>query len=330
MAELRGDAIRGCVSGSQSVFQNEMLANPGSDLPHCHSATVAVRGGDVFVAWYAYPQEETQGAKLVFTRKRAGQDRFEKPRFVLPELTSSLGNPVLFFTDDGNLHLLYASLTDHYWDSAVTYQVTSEDEGDSWGMPRGTGLEKGIMLRYPPVARNNTYLLLPAYDESTNQTVIVTTDPEANAWFPVTTFDSIPSIQGCFVRQSGDSLAMILRPAGENRCCLRTLSADDGKTWGPVMRTTLPNPLSGVAAFSQGGALCAVYNHTNEHQRFPLSLSWSMDGGLSWEGPKHLDETEHEVSYPSFAVDDRGIAHGVYTFGRNRIQYVTFDESWWR
>ena len=124
-------------------------------------------------------------------------------------------------------------------------------------------------------------------------------------------------------------MTMLLRPAGDRRVCLRSISSDDGKTWSNVIPTTLPNPLSGVAGFYVDDMLCAVYNHTCEHQRYPLSLAWSKDAGTSWSDPVHIDETKHELSYPAFVVDDAGVAHGVYTFGRNRIQYVSFDRDWW-
>lgn len=96
-----------------------------------------------------------------------------------------------------------------------------------------------------------------------------------------------------------------------------------------IMPTTLPNPLSGVAAVQVGDTLCAIYNHTTEHQRYPLSLSYSTNRGTSWTGPIHLDETAQEVSYPSFVVDEQDVVHGVYTFGRSRIQYVTLDREFW-
>jgi len=221
------------------------------------------------------------------------------------------------------------ALRGHYWDSAVAYCTTSEDEGRTWSTPQMLRLDEGMMVRYPPIARNNTYFLLPAYDENKNETVLLTAGPDALGWFPVAHLGGIDAIQGSPVRLDKDRWAMILRPANDNRCCMRSISADDGKTWSPVTRTTLPNPLSGVAAFAVGNTLCAVYNHTHEHQRYPLSLAYSNNCGTSWSDPIHIDETEHEVSYPSFIVDDAGVAHGVYTFGRNRIQYVTFDRNWW-
>lgn len=312
------------------MLAKEMLANPDPNVAHCHGATITLTpAGDLLVAWYAYPEDETREATLAFTRKPAGSSRFERPVRILANMSNSLGNPVLFCDAEGRVHLLFVSLRGHYWDSAVVCASFSEDVGTTWSTPEVLRLPAGTMVRYPPVMRRNSYMLLPAYDESANQTALLTAGPDGRGWFPVTHFDDLDSIQGSIARQNDDELVMMLRPCGDRRTCLRTISGDDGRSWSRVLPTPLPCPLSGVAAFQMGPALCAVYNHTTEHRRYPLSLSYSTDRGTSWTGPFHIDETPHEVSYPSFVVDQAGVAHGVYTFGRSRIQYVSFDQNWW-
>ncbi len=312
------------------MFQKELLSNPDSSFGHCHCATITLTPtGDLLAAWYAYREDESRGAVLVVARKRAGRPRFEKPQRILSDMKSSLGNPVLLNGEAGRIHLLFVALRGHYWDSAIVNQSYSDDLGLTWSTPESLRLDPGMMVRYPPIVRKNTYFLLPAYDEKTNQTLLLTAGPDASGWMPVQHFDDIASIQADIVRQDDKNLTMIIRPTGDDRCCIRRLSVDDGRSWMPAMRTTLPNPLSGVAAFGVDDCLCAVYNHTTEHQRYPLSLAYSQDRGTSWSEPVHIDETKHEVSYPSFLSDDKGVTHGVYTFGRNSIQYVTFDRSWW-
>ncbi len=284
----------------------------------------------MLVAWYGYPETETRGGILLLSRKRAGRDRFDRPKRILSEMSNSLGNPLLFCGEGERIHLIFVSLRGHYWDSAALYGCFSDNMGETWSQPEVIRVDQGMMVRYPPIVRSNTYSLLPAYDEKKNQTVMLTAGPDAQGWFPVEHFDDFGAIQGSIVRQDEKRLVMILRPVGDERVCLRSISADDGRSWSKIVRTTLPNPLSGVAAFQVEDTLCAVYNHTTEHQRYPLSLAHSSNSGLSWSDPKHIDETEHELSYPAFVVDTNGIAHGVYTFGRTRIRYVSFDSSWWK
>ena len=312
------------------MFAKEILANPDPVIAHCHCPAIAIAPtGDVLVTWYAYPEIETRDSVLVLARKPFGQARFDRPVRILSDMRSSLGNPVLFFGDGGRLHLLFVSLAGQYWNTAALNAAHSDDLGRTWSAPESCRCPAGMMVRYPPIVRNNGYLLLPAYDETKNQTALLTAGPDATGWFPVTHFEDLGVIQGSFVRQSETQLAMMLRPCGDSRVCYRAISGDDGRSWSRALPTSLPNPLSGVAAFELDGMFCAVYNHTTEHRRYPLSLSYSTDRGTSWTGPFHIDETEHEVSYPSFTTDSRGMVHGVYTLGRTRIQYVTFDRHWW-
>lgn len=313
------------------MIERQILSNPDRCGLFCHCASLTpTPQGDLLLAWYAYPAKETQSGVLVLARKPSGRARFDLPRRILEDWRSSLGNPVLFCDHTGRLHLIFVSLRGHYWDSAITYQVSSDDHGATWSVPEAVRVPKGTMVRHPPIARQDGHYLMAAYDEQENTTMMLTASPEATGWTVASRLTDMPAIQGCLVRQGGSDLTMILRPCGNERVCLRSISVDDGRTWSSPVRTTLPNPLSGTAAFAVGDELCVVHNHTTEHRRYPLSLSWSTDRGMSWAEPIHIDETRHELSYPSFFVDHDGIVHGAYTFGRNRIQYVSFDQGFGR
>ena len=148
------------------MFLRGVLANPSLELGHAHRASIAVSPEqDIVVAWYAYPAEETRGAVLVVTQKRAGSNRFEPPRRILEHWNSSLGNPCLFFDAAHRLQLLFVSLPGQYWDTAELYGCHSEDLGQSWSMPTSLRMPPGTMVRHPPILRCNLTCLLPAYDE---------------------------------------------------------------------------------------------------------------------------------------------------------------------
>lgn len=97
------------------MFSKEVLANPDAAYPHCHCATIVrLSCGDLLVAWYAYPQEETRGGVLILARKRANGARFDRPRRILAELNSSLGNPwtlLRFVMIDGLLQRVMIGFT---------------------------------------------------------------------------------------------------------------------------------------------------------------------------------------------------------------------------
>lgn len=312
------------------MFHHAILGNADAAVAHCHCPSIALApDGDVVVAWYAYPQEETRDGTMMFARRRAANGSFDPPTRILEHMRSSLGNPLLFFDHAGRLHLLFVVLRGQFWDSAVVNTCHSDDMGKTWSKPQTMRLETGMMLRHPPMSTASGQLVLPAYDEKSGRTVMLTSDPAATSWAPATRLNDMPAIQGSITESANSHWVMMLRPCGDERCCLRSVSSDEGRTWSPIMRTGLPNPCSGLAAFRIGDHLCTVYNHTRQHRRYPLSLAYSTDDGLSWSPPLHIDRAEHEVSYPQFVVDSNEAAHGVYTFGRTRIRYVCFDRSWW-
>ena len=118
---------------------------------------------------------------------------------------------------------------------------------------------------------------------------------------------------------------MFFRPTEEPLHIWRSHSDDEGKSWAAPVRTPLPNPLSGISAFAYGDKIVMAYNHTNEHKRNPLSIAVSPDSGLTWSEPRHIDTVPFELSYPHFICDGAGGVHGVYSYNRRMIKYVSFS-----
>ncbi len=66
------------------MLVQETPANPINSVPHFHCPTIAPASSeDLLIAWYAYPEDETQSGILVFTRKRPGTRRLDRSRRVL-------------------------------------------------------------------------------------------------------------------------------------------------------------------------------------------------------------------------------------------------------
>jgi len=76
--------------------------------------------------------------------------------------------------------------------------------------------------------------------------------------------------------------------------------------------------------------------------RAPLSLAISEDGGHTWRRRNieigdgycmtnnSADQRNREYSYPSIVQGNDGALHIAFTYFRQRIKYVTVDESWVR
>ena len=127
-------------------------------------------------------------------------------------------------------------------------------------------------------------------------------NPPYSKWEEVYRFETPGIIQSVIVKEGSGRLTLFFRPSTDPRRIRLSHSIDQGKTWSRPQMTPLPNPLSGISAFITNDNLVVIYNHTEEHQRWPLSASWSRNGGKTWEKVKHLDKFQLEISYPNFIL----------------------------
>ena len=313
---------------SSNIANSDFLYNPGGEARHCHCPTILqTQSGDLLVTWYAYPEQEHEGATLAIARRRNGQTHWEKSQTIgLPE-SYSLGNPVLFQLPQGRIWLLFAVLNGGYWDKATLNGIWSDDGGKTWAPPIPIWQNPGMMVRHPPLLLGGHSLLLPAYDEKLQTSILLTSVPPYKKWQEVHRFADLKLIQPVLIKDDSQRLSIFFRPVDRPRVIWRSHSIDQGRSWSVPMRTPLPNPLSGIAAFAWDNSTAVVHNHTHEHQRYPLSISITRDGGTTWENPIHFDTSNHEVSYPSFISGANGLIHGVYTYNRRFIKYVSFNKD---
>lgn len=306
------------------------IHNPEAGARYAHAPTLVESvPGELLAAWYAYPEVEYEHAVLMVARRRRGESEWTRSTRILERMQSSLGNPVLFVDPRGRLHLVFVALRGQYWNDAMLHGSHSDDGGATWSESVQLWPARGLMVRHPPLALGDGSLLLPAYDEQQREALLLRSVSPFGRWDIQHRFAGLPLIQPVLVRERARRLTLFFRPAEAPRLVWRSHSADDGASWSDPVQTELPTALSGIAAFSLGDAIGLVYNHTEVHQRFPLSLARSIDGGVTWSAPRHIDTATFELSYPSVVVAGDGGVHGVYTYNRRFIKYVHFDAAWW-
>ena len=310
------------------MLDAQFLYNTAGSGLYCHGGSLlATSGGDLIAAWYAYPELEHVDGTLVTARRPRGATAWLPSETPVRPSPSSAGNPVLFEEPSGRIWLFFVLLEGQYWTDAVLHGACSDDGGRSWSTPSTLLPARGMMVRHPPILSTSGEWLLPAYDERHHHAIVLAATPPFQHWRVVHAFDDVRLIQPVLIREP-DRLTLLFRPASDPRLIWRSHSTDEGGRWSPPMRTSLPNPLSGISAFSSGGRLAVVYNHTERHERRPLSLAASDDGGRCWSAPRQIDDMEGELSYPSFVPAPDGTLHGLYTYNRRLIKYVQIDSGW--
>ncbi len=261
-------------------------------------------------------------------RKPKGAQVWQPSHSLLDSFKFTAGNPVLFQDPNtGHISLLFVLINRNYWNDAEMYISSSEDDGHTWRPSEKIGHTRGIMIRHHPVFCADSTPLLPAHDEEGKRSVLLR--KSSRHWEQVYKFDHpVPElIQPSLIRDSNNRLALFFRPTEDPRRIWRSHSIDEGNTWTIPMRTPLPCPLSGISAFSIGNLIGMVYNHTDEYCHYPLSISFSENGGVTWSEPRHIDQVEKEVSYPVFLAGTVGLIHGIYTYMRRMVKYVAFHSE---
>jgi predicted neuraminidase len=136
------------------------------------------------------------------------------------------------------------------------------------------------------------------------------------------------------VVEPGRAIAL-MRNAHESRRILRASTDDAGRTWSKPTATAMPNPDAALDALAlDDGRLLVALNDT-EHSRERLVLAVTDRLGGEWRRIAVLENRSRaesgatpEHSYPSLLRDGAGIFHEFYTWNRERIKHVAFDQRW--
>jgi predicted neuraminidase len=118
-----------------------------------------------------------------------------------------------------------------------------------------------------------------------------------------------------------------------------------GCMWTPAVPTKLVNNNASVQLFRlKNGHLVLAFNNSNKLRK-PLSVALSEDGGKTWpwvrdvetgrvgygsEEQKPKVPGREEYSYPSVMQSRDGKIYVSFTYRRQTIKVVSFEEDWLR
>ena len=127
------------------------------------------------------------------------------------------------------------------------------------------------------------------------------------------------------IQRSDGSLLCYLR--GEP-FVLRSESTDKGGSWTPVHPIPMRCPGASLALCKlSNGHLVLAFNDSSS-ERTPLSVALSTDDGATWSEPVTLESNSGEYAYPCVIQTSDDLIHVSYTFLRQVIKHVEFNEQW--
>lgn len=296
-------------------------------FPSCHASTIVETKSELVAAWFGGTAEKNPDIGIWLSRMEDG--RWTTPKEVAngvqsPEKRYPCWNPVLFQPGTGPLLLFYkvGPSPDTWWGMLIT----SDDAGRTWSTPRR--LPDGILgpIKNKPIQLANGDLLCGTSSEHDGWRVHFERSSDlGRTWQatpPVNDGKQIEAIQPSFLVHKDGRLQAVGRT--QQKFVFEVSSSDNGKTWGPLTLTSLPNPNAGTDAVTLAdGRHLIVYNHTAKG-RSPLNVAVS-DDGRNWRAALVLESEPGEYSYPAVIQTSDGLVHITYTWKRQRIRHVVVD-----
>ena len=299
--------------------------------PSCHASTIVEVEGALVASWFGGTHERHPDVGIWVARNegQGWSTPIEVANGAIDAKRYPTWNPVLFQPSSGPLLLFYkVGPTPQDWWGML---MTSDDGGHKWSEPRR--LPDGVLgpIKNKPIELEDGVLLSPSSSEDQGWRVhFERSNDNGKTWEvtpPVNDPEKIRAIQPSLL-QHGDG---VLQAIGRTRDSgvFQVWSKDDGRTWGEMTATGLPNPSSGTDAVTLAdGRHLLVYNHNPNYKgRSPLNVAIS-DDGKTWRAALVLeDEKEHRAgySYPAVIQASDGRVHITYTWRRERIKHVVLD-----
>lgn len=307
-----------------------LVFRPTERLPSNHGSIICqMPDGTVMCAWYAGSSEGADDVAIYGSRLEDGS--WSKPRVIADTPGKSEGNPVLFADGEKSL-LFYVTIHGLGWNWAKIKYRTSEDSGRTWGKVHVLRDKRGWMTRNHPVKLADGSIVLPLYSENKWCSEFMKSSDGGKSWEHTAEVCSNPgNIQASVVEISPGNLYATMRTGDswfKDKRVWEARSKDGGLTWSGPAQTALPNPNAGTDMIKlESGRLLLAFNNS-EHDRTPLSLAVSENGGKSWKVVKDLETAPGEYSYPSLCKGKDGTVHISYTYKRESIKHVHFTEDW--
>lgn len=272
----------------------------GGETPQTHAPSlVELNDGGIRAFWFAGSREGAKDVEIhtavlppgraVWRREppvasRAGTQRS------LRRYIRKLGNPVAVRAADGQIRLLYITVSVGGWGGSSVTMTTSTDDGKTWTPARRLittpFFNLSTLVKGTPFLYTDGTLGIPVYHELIGKFGELLRLDRTGAVIDKQRISSgNDSLQPVVLAQSDRNAIALMRYAGGRppKRVLRVATDDAGQHWSLPEKSALSNPdaaLTGVVLAD--GSVLVVLNDI-ESGRDRLSLVASRDGGVTWK-----------------------------------------------
>jgi len=319
---------------SSGIITNEFIFEK-APYPECHASTIAETKHGLVAAWFGGTKERNPDVCIWVSRLVNGKwtEAINVANGIQNDsLRYACWNPVLYQVPGGNLLLFYKiGPSPAKWKGFLR---TSADGGVTWSAQQA--LPDGIIgaVKNKPVMLASGTIVSPSGTENGGVQIHFELSSDKGKTWKIAGLPeqdkTIKSLQPTILIHKDGSLQALCR--SQNRAILETWSKDNGNTWSPLEKTSLPNNNSGIDGVTlKDGRQLLVYNHVLppgtavKGVRTPLNVAISNDGKIWYAALILEDSPISQYSYPSVIQTADGMVHIVYTWRRQRIRHVVID-----
>ena len=319
----------------KGVVKQEYLYET-APFPSCHSATIVETPTGLVASFFGGTKERDPDVEIYISR-------FVDGKWLAPVSAANgiqpdgkrlpTWNPVLYQVPNGELILFYkvGPKPSEWWGLFKT----SRDGGKTWSDATKMPTDYIGPVKNKPILLSNGNLFAPSSKEGKGWKVhFEVTKDNGKTWRTVGPIESngIDAIQPSILDHGNGKLQILAR--SRNRSLVESWSTDNGETWSPMAKTTLPNNNSGTDAVTmKDGRHVLIYNHVlppgdlAKGPRTPLNVSISKDG-KEWSSALILEDSPiSQYSYPAVIQTSDGMLHFIYTWRRQKIKHVVVDPA---
>jgi predicted neuraminidase len=320
----------------KGIVTEEFIFDKAS-FPESHAATIEETPKGLVAAWFGGTKERNPDVEIRLSRRVNG--KWTTPVSVANGIQNDTlryptWNPVLYQVPNGDLLLFYkVGPSPSTWKG---WMKTSKDAGVTWSQSKA--LPEGFIgpVKDKPVLIGKSTLISPSSTEDKGGRLHFEISKDfGKTWRmvgPINDGKEFNVIQPTIFKYKDGRLQILAR--SKSRAMIESWSTDNGETWSPLTKSSMPNNSSGFDGVTlKDGRQLLVYNHVlppgteSKGPRTPLNVAVSKDG-KTWYASLILEDSPiSQYSYPSVIQGKDGMVHIVYTWRRQKIKYVKVDPS---
>jgi predicted neuraminidase len=321
---------------STLVFESQLIPQP-QYVPAAHSSSFTVINRHQLLAfWFAGTKEGRPDVKIWYSVYKNGQWALARA-LVDPTMIAKanhryvikVGNPVIYRTETGVLHLFVVSVSVGGWSGSALNHLISTDSGVSWSEPQRIIISPffniSTLVRTAAIGLSDGGFYLPVYHEFIRKYPELLRFNKEGRFVEQIRITAHNHLLQPSVLPLSSTDALVYFRNGNGGPIYSAMSHNGGLSWSKPQDLKLNNPDSSLVVANLGdGRLLMVYNPWD---RSKLSLATS-NNGLEWKQIYDLESRPgFEFSYPSINLNDSFIDI-LYTYNRQAIKHVRFNRTW--